>query len=31
MIMFKKRKFQIGAMGSAADTKYTKKIEKIAE
>jgi hypothetical protein len=27
----KKRKFQIGVMGSAADTKYTKKIELIAE
>lgn len=28
---FKKRKLQIGVMGSAADTKYTKKVEKIAE
>lgn len=26
-----KRKLQIGVMGSAADTKYTKKIEKLAE
>lgn len=26
-----KRKYQIGVMGSAADTKYTKKVEKIAE
>lgn len=26
-----KRKYQIGVMGSAADTKYSKKIEKIAE
>ena len=26
-----KRKLQIGVMGSAADVKYTKKIEKIAE
>ncbi|MFH0951898.1 MAG: hypothetical protein V1838_01780, partial [Patescibacteria group bacterium] len=26
-----KRKFQIGVMGSAADLKYTKKIEQIAE
>lgn len=27
----KKRKYQIGVMGSAADTKYNKKIENIAE
>ena len=27
----KKRKFQIGAMGSAADLKYSKKLEKLAE
>lgn len=26
-----KRKIQIGVMGSAADTKYTKKVEKLAE
>jgi uncharacterized protein (TIGR00725 family) len=29
--MVQKRKYQIGVMGSAADTKYTKKIELIAE
>lgn len=29
--IIKKRKLQIGVMGSAADTKYTKKVEKIAE
>ncbi|MEK6952715.1 MAG: hypothetical protein AABX29_06905 [Nanoarchaeota archaeon] len=31
MEKIQKRKFQIGVMGSAADTKYTKNIEKIAE
>lgn len=29
--MKKKRRYQIGVMGSAADTKYTKKVEQIAE
>ena len=29
--MINKRKFQIGVMGSAADVKYSKKIEQIAE
>lgn len=29
--MTKKRKYQIGVMGSAADTKYNKKVESIAE
>lgn len=31
MNILHKRKFQIGVMGSAADLKYTKKVEKIAE
>ncbi len=31
MIKYKKRKLQIGVMGSAADLQYSKKIEKIAE